>query len=118
MIDQKYITENLPVYKQAYDLLKYCITLISNLPKNIRIVYGMDIKNNLYNLINNIYLANSDKDNRLVHINNAITNIRFISLLTRVGFDMNHITEKQRCNVILFTENISKQLHGWKKRSK
>jgi hypothetical protein len=116
MKNQKYLTENLPVYKQSYDLLKYCILLISNLPKNIRIVYGFDMKYQLYQLIENIYLANSEQENRVEHINKAIANIRFVSTISRIGHDMGHITEKQRCKVLLSSQSIGKQLNGWKKK--
>lgn len=117
MRNQKYLTENLPVYKESYELLKYCIILISNLPKNIRVVYGNDIKYNLYQLMDNIYYANSIKIQRVEYIDKALTNIRFINLMLRIGFDMRHITIKQKSRSILLVENISRQLSGWKNSS-
>ena len=110
----KSLTNELPVYLESYDLLKYLMKLIVGLPRDIKFIYGMDLKDNAFALVANIYFANILKEQRALYINKSIANLKFINLMIRLSRDLNYIKDNQYVFVIKLSGSINKQLHGWK----
>ena len=112
--NQKSLTSILPVYIDSYELLKYMLVLIKNMPRDVKFIYGMDLKNQSFLLVANIYFATVSKNDKINYINSALSNIKFINLMIRVTKDLNFVKDKQYYGTINLTGKINKQLKAWK----
>jgi len=107
----------LPVYKAAYDLLLQIYGLTHNLSREYKYSLGSKLKDEVTELLSNIYRANRVKDKHL-HLNNARENLELTRLYIRILFDTKQIGIKKHVFINQFAENVSKQLAGWHKSVK
>lgn len=107
----------LPVYKVSYELLLYSFTLIKNLKREYKYTLGEKIKNEMIDLLMNVYRANKIKErrNKIVKVEKAIENIEVIRLLFRLLYDLHEINIKDLARVNVNIENVRRQLIGWEK---
>jgi hypothetical protein len=75
--------DQLPVYKQSYDLLLELYIISKNMERDFKFTLGEKIKNEVTDLIVNVYRANSRID-KTKFIENARENIEVIRLLMRL----------------------------------
>ena len=104
----------LPVYKASYDLLLLVFQLSHNLNREYKYTLGEKLKNEISDLLTNIYRAN-----RVVqkndYIEKARENLEIVRLYIRILKDTNQITSKKHISINLPIETVSKQLAGWHK---
>jgi len=107
----------LPVYKSSYLLLLYSFKLIKNLTREYKYTIGEKLKNEMMNLLMNVYIANKTKKVlvKLEKIESAVLNIEVIKLLFRLLFDLHEINIKEHVKVSVDIENVRRQLIGWEK---
>ncbi|MCF7845315.1 MAG: four helix bundle protein [Candidatus Pacebacteria bacterium] len=107
----------LPVYKASYDLLLYSFQLIKNMPKDYKYTIGDKIKNEMVDMIMNIYHANKEKDKELKkeRIIKAKNSIEVIQLLFRLLHDLRQIGLKKFTQASVKIDCVSRQLSGWAK---
>ncbi len=107
----------LPVYKATYDLLLYAFELIRNLNKDYKYTVGEKLKNEIMEVIMNIYRANKtkDKERRKIKIEKAQEEIEVTQLLFRLLHDSKQIKLEHFVEVSKRIENVSRQLEGWRK---
>ncbi|HPU46085.1 MAG TPA: four helix bundle protein [Bacteroidales bacterium] len=105
---------DLQVYKNSYDFLLEIFIMVHNLNREYKYSLGEKLKNELIDLIVNIYKANIT-DNKSEHIKDARENIEVIRLLIRILKDLNQISIKRYVSINIEIETISKQLTGWYK---
>lgn len=107
----------LPVYKSSYLLLLYSFKLIKNLTREYKYTIGEKIKNEMIDLLMNVYIANKVKNRevKLEKVENAILNIEVIRLLFRLLLDLHEISIKEHVKVNVDIENVRRQLIGWEK---
>jgi len=107
--------DNLPVYKQTYDLLLQLYQLSQNMERDYRYTIGENLKKELITLIANVYRANSreDKDKCFI-IQSARENAEVIRLLLRLLQDLKQIGLKEFIAANEKLESVSKQLAAWK----
>ena len=110
----------LPVYKVSYDLLLYSFSLIKNLKREYKYTLGEKIKNEMTDLLMNVYRANKiiKKGIKLVKVEKALENIEVIRLLFRLLYDLHEIGIKDFAKVNVDIENVRRQLIGWQKSLK
>lgn len=108
------IYDNLPVFKQTYDLLLLTVRLSSNLQRDFRYTIGEELKREIIALCVGIYKANLEHEKR-TFIADAREKLVVVKLLIRILHDCKQIPIKQFGMFIEHTESISKQLVAWDK---
>jgi hypothetical protein len=111
------IHHRLPVYKASYDLFLYSFQLISNMNREYKYTIGEKLKNEIMDLMMNIYRANKKRDTkeRIERITAAQEIIEVIRILFRLLKDLKQISLKHFVRVNENIENVSRQLFGWQK---
>ncbi len=107
----------LPVYKVSYELLLDSFKLIKNLSREYKYTLGEKIKNEMTDLLMNVYRANKirEKNLKLNKVEAAIENIEVIRLLFRLLHDLHQISIDEHVEVSVKMENVRRQLIGWEK---
>ncbi|MFV0420348.1 MAG: four helix bundle protein [Dysgonomonas sp.] len=113
------VYENLPVYKQSYDLLIEIYEMSKNLPRDYRFTIGEELKKRVMELMVCIYHANgSTNEEKGTHLKRAREYVVEIKLYIRLLNDLKQISVKKFAGLTEKTESISKQLTAWAKSVK
>lgn len=108
------IYNNLPVFKETYDLLLQIIRLSMNLQRDFRYTIGEKLKVEIMDLCIYIYKANGNYEKR-EFIEKARERMVVIKLNIRVLHDMKQISLKQFAMLADRMESVSKQLASWER---
>lgn len=108
------IYDNLPVFKETYDLLLNFIRQSVNLKRDFRYTIGQELKKELMDLCVHIYRANAACDKE-VFIGMARERIVVIKLNFRILHDTHQLSTRQFSLFADKVESISKQLASWMK---
>ena len=111
------LAHELSVYKAAYDLLLDIFKFSANLKREYKFTLGEKLKNEVTELLINIYKANKTFKKAEL-IDKARENTEIVRLYLRVLKDLKIIGMKRHIALNEKIENISKQLAGWHKHSK
>lgn len=111
------IYDNLPVFKDTYDLLLQFIRLSGNLQRDFRFTVGERLKTEMLNLCVCIYKANAVPD-KAGFIGEAREKVVIIKINIRVLHDVKQISMKQFAMLLDKVESVSKQLAAWDKYMK
>ena len=109
------IYNNLPIYKDSYDLLIDVFKLVKNFSKEYKYTIWDKIKNEIVNLITSIYRANSNFSKRLTNLQKAREHVEVLKLYIRLSKDLHIINIENYANISLKIETLSKQLFAWEK---
>lgn len=113
------IYENLPVYKQSYDLLIEVYEMSKNMSRDYRFTIGEEIKKRVMDLMVCIYHANSStNEDKVTHLKKAREYVVEIKLYIRLLSDLKQISIKKQAVLTEKIESISKQLTAWAKSVK
>jgi hypothetical protein len=82
--------DQLPVYKESYDLLLDLYIISKNMERDFKFTLGEKIKNEMTDLIVNVYLSNSRIDKTTL-IESSREKIEVIRLLMRLYKDLKQI---------------------------
>lgn len=106
------VYDNLPVFKETYDLLLNFICQSTNLNRDFRYTIGQELKKELMDLCITIYQANAalKKDE---FIGKGRERVVVIKLNFRILHDTHQISTKQFAMFADKVEAISKQLTAW-----
>lgn len=106
--------DNLPVYKQSYDLLLQLYRVCQNMERDYKHTIGENLKKELVALIVNVYRANcrEDKEKSTI-LRNARENVEVARLLLRLLQDLKQIGLKEFIAANEKLESVSKQLAAW-----
>ncbi|MDD3793412.1 MAG: four helix bundle protein [Candidatus Gracilibacteria bacterium] len=107
--------DNLPVYKESYDLLIQIFEVVKKFEKQYKYTIGDKIKNEIVDLITNIYRANSSFETRILNIKRAREQIEILKLYFRLSRDLKILSINKFADLALKIENLSKQLYSWEK---
>lgn len=108
------IYDNLPVFKDTYDLLLQIIRMSMNLQRDFRYTIGERLKIEIMDLCIYIYKANGSYE-KLEFIKQARERMVVVKLQVRVLHDVKQISVKQFAMLADKMESISKQLASWEK---
>lgn len=113
------IYENLPVFKQSYDLLLDIYEMSRNMTRDYRYTIGEELKKRMMELMVCVYKANSSANaDKVAHIKRARECVVEIKLYNRLLHDLKQISIKRLASVTLKIESVSKQLTAWAKSIK
>ncbi len=107
------IYNNLPVYKTSYDLLLQVFEVVKMFAKEYKYTLGDKIKNEIINLITQIYRANNSFEKRLENIRQAREQIEVLRLYIRIIKDLKLIKLEKFVDLNENIESLSKQLLAW-----
>ena len=110
--------DNLPVYKESYDLLIQTFEVVKNFEKQYKYTLWDKIKNEIVDLITNIYRANSSFETRIINIKKSREQIEILKLYFRLSRDLKILSINKFADLALKIENLSKQLYAWEKSVK
>jgi len=117
----KYISmstyDYLPVYKVSYDLLVELFRFTKDFTREYKFTLGESIKNEVIEMIRNIYRANSSYSKEKI-IQSARENIETIRLYLRLLKDLKQVNLEKFVFLNEKIESVSKQLTAWQKSAK
>lgn len=106
---------NLPVYKLTYDLLLEVFKIVKLFPREYKYNLWDKIKNEIIDLIWNIYKANSSFDDRLSKIKSSREQVETLRLYFRLSKDLLILNLNKFVSISEKIESLSKQLYSWEK---
>ena len=109
--------DNLPVYKDSYDLLLNIYIFSVDMTREYKYTLGDNLKTETVAMITNIYRANSTQVDRSVRIQSARENLEVIRLFLRLLKDLRQISLNKFIAINELIESVSKQLTAWKNHS-
>ncbi len=104
----------LPVYKESYELLLHFYQISTNVAKEFKYTLGENIKNEIMEVLLNIYRANNSKNKKDLIVQ-AKENIEKIIILLRILNDLKQINLKKFAFLNKQIDSIEKQLSFWQK---
>jgi hypothetical protein len=104
----------LPIFKSSYDLLLKLFMAVKHFPKEYKYSLGDTIKQEMINLITNIYKANT-KEDKSKNIALAREKLELIKLYRKLCHDLKIIPLKKYVEFLPLLADISKQLTAWAK---
>lgn len=104
----------LPVYKASYDLLLQIFQLTHNLNREYKFTLGEKLKNEIAELLSNIYRANRVREKAKL-LEKARENLELVRLYIRILLDTKQMGNKKHIFINQSIEKVSKQLAGWHK---
>lgn len=104
------------IYRTAYDLLKVTTQAARNMPRDVKLLVGGKIRDELLEAFDAIYTANVAKD-KVPHIESVRRSILRVEILLRQSVDMRFITRPAYAQAARLTQSIGKQATAWRKYS-
>lgn len=113
-------TTQLPVFRKMYDLNLMLIRLVNNFPKQYKYNVGDELIKTSLRLFKHLFAANMEYDNkikRVEHLDNFLDDYDLLKVLIRLANEERMFSIKDAVNLALLTENITKQINGWRNKS-
>jgi hypothetical protein len=113
-------TTQLPVFRKMYDLNLMLIRLVNNFPKQYKYNVGDELIKTSLRLFKHLFAANREYDNkikRVEHLDNFLDDYDLLKVLIRLANEERMFSIKDAVNLALLTENITKQINGWRNKS-
>jgi hypothetical protein len=110
------IHTDLPVYKLCYDLLTLTARLSSNMPRDFKSSFGVQLRNECVSMLVLIARANAARQ-KVPHITALLESLHVVELMVRLAHDLMHITHKQYATALDITERIGRQAGGWRRQA-
>jgi len=108
----------LPIIQKTYDLIKWYVPILNNVPKDHKLILGQRIINNLYDLLESLVKARYMKGNKSQYLQDLNLKIDIIRYQTRLLFDFSLISQKRYEYVNKQINSIGIELGGWIKQQK
>jgi hypothetical protein len=108
------IHTELPIHKTAYDLMGVVVQAARNMPRDVKLLVGGKIRDELLEAFDSIYLANRAQD-KVPHIDSVQRHILRAELLLRMSRDMRYISTSVYAEAVQRTQSIGKQATAWRK---
>jgi four helix bundle protein len=104
----------LDIFKTAYDLTLHIFRFYEKMPRTYRYTIGERMSKDALELLLDIYKANSFKEERVSHLQDAQTYTEEVRLLLRISKDLQLLATSRFMVYSEMIESISKQLYRWK----
>lgn len=111
-------SEELPIYKAAYDLLEKLVDLSKELPKFFRYSMGTRMVDLCLDLLGQIYRANMSTDRRTEAIADLLIDYRQLLMLLRVCYHQKSLSTGRYAELMNMLDTIGRQATGWKNSQK
>lgn len=110
------IHTSLPIYADAYKLLKTIVEITKNMPRDFKQSIGGKLRDESVEIVVLIFKANFAR-NKTEYLLDLIERQEVCQVLLRLSCDMRLISKGQYANAIELTGSIGKQANGWRKHS-
>jgi len=109
----------LPIYKQGYDLLTLAADVQQNMPRSFKASMGNKIHCECIEILVLIGRANAARGmQRAPHIVALVERVEVVTLLLRLSHDKRFISPKLWAGAVQLTDSIGKQAGGWLKSAR
>lgn len=105
------------IYEKITKLIIYSKNLLNKYPKSERFDLCTDIKNTLYQCLEQVMYALKAKNNseRIIYLTNADVKLYVLKTLTRMSYEFQYITPKNYMTWDNHIIEIGKMIGGWMK---
>lgn len=112
-------TTQLPVFRKMYDLNLTLMRLVNKFPKQYKYNIGDKLINTSLELFKYLFTANriyDDKQRRVNCIDDFLNGFDMLKVLIRLSNEERLFSIKDAANLALITEDITRQIIGWRKK--
>lgn len=107
-------SEQLDIYKSAYDLLERLTDLAKDLPKFFRYSIGTRMVDLNLDMLGQIYRANMSRDDRQKALTDLLIDYRQLLMLLRVCYHQKALSTGRYAELIKILDAIGRQTTAWK----
>ena len=107
------MSQELPIIQKTYDLIKWMVPILDNLPRNHRFTLGHRITEELYNLLDNLISARYAKSGRLPLLQGLNTRLQVLRYQCRLLLDFDLVSMKRYEFMHRQINEIGQDLGGW-----
>lgn len=105
---------NLPIYKVAYDLVGVAVDYARNMPRDVKHVIGVRVRDLSLDVVLMILRANCASD-KPPYLTALLEQLSELELLLRLCVDKRFLSQAQYAKAIELTTSVGKQATKWKK---
>ena len=109
-------SEELPIHKEAYDLLEMLTITSANMPKLCRMTFGMEMIKMNWDMLGHIYLANKYKERRSQEIEKVLLCYRQIQIGLRVCYRQKALSTGRYAELLRMLDSIGRQATAWRNK--
>lgn len=110
-------SEDLPIFKAAYDLLEQLVTLSKDLPKFFRYSMGTRMVDLCLDMLGLIYRANMSQEGRLQALTDLLIDYRQLLMLLRMVYRQKALSSGKYAELITLLDTIGRQATGWRQKT-
>jgi len=110
-------SEDLPIFKAAYDLLEKVIDLSKELPRLFRYSIGTRLTDLCLDLLGHIYRANMSVEGRAQVLTDLLIDYRQLQMLLRVCYRQKLFSSGRYAELISLLDTIGRQATGWRNKT-
>lgn len=104
------------IHKTAYDLFGVVIAASRNMPRDVKLLMGGKMRDEVLEVFDDIYEANVSRD-KLPHLDRVRRRMQKIEIMLRRSRDLRFIPTSHYAAAVLLTQSIGKQATAWRKYS-
>lgn len=110
-------SEQLDIYKAAYDLLERLTDLAKDLPKFFRYSVGMRMVDLCLDMLGHVYRANMSREERPKVLADLLISYRQLQMLLRVCYHQKALSTGRYAELVKLLDGIGRQATAWKHAS-
>ena len=110
-------SEDLPIFKSAYDLLERLIELTKEMPRMYRYSLGGRLTELCLDLLGLVYRANMSQEGRVGVLTDLLIDYRQLQMLLRVCYRQKLFSSGRYAEMISLLDTIGRQATGWRKKT-
>ncbi len=110
-------SEDLPIFKAAYDLLEQLVKVAKDLPKFFRYSMGTRMVDLCLDMLGQVYRANMSQVGREQVLTDLLINYRQLQMLLRVCYRQKAFSSGRYAELISLLDTIGRQATAWRQKS-
>jgi len=110
------LSEELPIFKAAYDTLEHLVDVSRQMPKGLRYTLGERLVNLCLDMLSQVYRANMDRSHRAQSLTELLMDQRQVLLLLRVCYRQKALSTGRYAELVKLLDLVGRQATGWKNR--
>ena len=108
------LSEDLQIYRDAYELARLLYVYEKDIPKHVRYGEWAKAQSLVFEVMDLIYMANSDKAERNKALGNVLEKIGGVRSRVRLFGELRFIPPKRATLLQHYLDRIGKQATGWR----
>lgn len=111
------LSEELPIYKDSFDLLEQLTELSKDLPKFLRCTLGTRMVDLSLDMLGQIYRANMAMEGRQAVITDMLISYRQLLMLLRVCYHQKALSTGKYAELMKMLDSVGRQGTAWKNKT-